>query len=525
MSAAAVARLAKGIRMKRAGPLVQMTVALVALTGTLLLLAHLFFGLLPDRDAQQMQLRKRLGESLAVQVAALLQLEEGRALELTLRNVVARDEAVRSLAIRRTDGRIVMQAGDHDAAWRATPGDRSRPDQVVVPLNAGSERWGSFEIAYRGDGRSALARWFGEPLVLTMLFLSSAGALVFGLYLRRVLQHLDPSSVIPERVQGAFDALAAGVVVLDARGRLLLANKAFRGMHAQAPALRTGSALSSVDWLADSLGEEPAGHPWTRALGARMASSGHSLVLAEGTPQARQLLVGSAPITDAGGHVRGCLTTFDDVTELHVANQRLRDAMSELSASKDEIERQNGELQRLATRDPLTGCLNRRAFHQAFESMLAQAREHGTALSCVMLDIDHFKSINDTHGHAIGDRVIQEVARKLNESARATDLVCRYGGEEFCVVVPGMDLSAVLLFADRVRERVERECGNGVREVEGLRVTVSVGVDALASPTQGAAALIDRADQALYRAKRSGRNRVCHLMGAEAAPAPAQEAH
>jgi diguanylate cyclase (GGDEF)-like protein len=496
--------------MKRASPLAQMTMALVSLTGVLVLMADLFFGVLPSPGEQSMQLRKGVSEALAVQVAALMQNDDRATLKKTMDNVVARTEGVRSLALRAADGTVVLQAGDHARAWKAAQADRSQPDQITVPMNASGARWGSFEIAFRAEEGNPVWRWFTQPLVLTMLFISGAGSVIFSLYMRRALQHLDPASVIPDRVQGAFDALAEGVVVLDTKGRVMMANKAFQKLHADAAQVRPGMALSSVAWLASSLQRDLQDHPWARALSERKGNTGHTLQVATGTEHARQLVVNCAPIADASGEVRGCIATFDDITELHRSNAQLRAAMGELSASKTEIERKNEDLFRLATRDPLTGCLNRRAFFEAFEPLLAEAAVQHRPLSCLMLDIDHFKSVNDTHGHPVGDRVIQEFAKKLQQAARATDLVCRYGGEEFVIVVPGLTASETLAFGERIRERIERECGQGVREVPGLRVTVSVGVHSLSkAATESGHSMVDLADQALYQAKRSGRNRVC----------------
>ena len=501
--------------MKRASPLAQMTMALVSLTGVLVLMADLFFGVLPSPSEQAMQLRKGVSETLAVQVAALMQTDDRATLKLTMDNVVARTENVRSMALRAADGTVVLQAGDHARAWKPLQTDGSQPDQITVPLNASGARWGSFEIAFRTDEGNPVWRWLTQPLVLTMLFVSGAGSLIFSLYMRRALQHLDPASVIPDRVQGAFDALAEGVVVLDTKGRVMMANKAFRNLHADAAQLRAGVALSSMAWLASSLQRDVQDHPWARAVSERKANTGHTLQVAAGEDHARQLVVNCAPITDPSGTVRGCIATFDDITELHRSNAQLRVAMGELSASKTEIERKNEDLFRLATRDPLTGCLNRRAFFDAFEPMLSQAAVDAVPLSCLMLDIDHFKSVNDTHGHAVGDRVIQEFARKLQAAARATDLVCRYGGEEFVIVVPGLNAAEALAFGERLRERVQRECGASVREVANLEVTVSVGVCSLRSASMqsttvyNAHQMVDFADQALYEAKRGGRNRVC----------------
>lgn len=495
--------------MKKPSPLVQMTLALVGLCGTLVLLADLFFGVVPDHGAQAMELRKRVSEALAVQVAALLQTDDQATLQRTLDSVAARTADVRSLAVRRVDGSIVVAAGDHRRHWRGGDLQASHPEQVTVPLNANGGRWGGLEVAFAEPGQGFVQRWLSEPLVVLLLFLSAAGSVAFGLYMRRALQHLDPSSVIPERVQGAFDSMAEGVVALDARGRVLLANRHFRELHPEAADVKIGKALSDLHWLAEDLSRDRTEHPWARTMLERSATAGFTLDIRRGGPDLKKLVINCAPITDPGGSVRGCLVTFNDVTPLHRANEALREAMAALTASKEEVERQNEQLERLATRDPLTGCLNRRAFHEAFDLLLTEARATGAPLSCVMLDIDHFKRVNDTHGHSIGDRVIQEVAKKLLDCTRSADLVCRYGGEEFSVVLPGLDLAAATAFAERVRERIDLECGPGVREVDALRVTVSLGIETLSREIAVGPALIDRADQALYRAKRGGRNRVC----------------
>lgn len=511
--------------MKPLGPLFKLTLALVALCSTLVMLADLFFGLMPDRAAQTLALRKNVAEAVAVQVAALLEGDDQRALQRTLAGVAARTQGVLSLGVRRADGVLVMQAGDHAKTWRNVDADRSQPDQLSMALHSGDQRWGTFEIAFKGTPGNGVPQWLTEPVVIMLLFLSTAGTLAFGLYMRRALQHLDPASVIPERVQGAFDAMAEGVVVLDVRGRVLLANKAFRALHADAGALRLGHSLSILPWLASALPEDGSTHPWARAMVERTANAGHTLELSDEGNGTRRLVVNCAPVTDTSGRVRGCLTTFSDVSELHRSNQTLRVTLAELSAAKDQVQLKNEELKRLATRDPMTGCLNRRAFNEEFEPMFQSARARATPLSFVMLDIDHFKRVNDNFGHAVGDRVILEVAKKLQDASRTGDLVCRYGGEEFCVVVPGLDLAQAMAFAERVRVKVERECAAALRDIEGLRVTISLGVDVLTAQVPSPSVLIDRADQGLYRAKRTGRNRVCAFEPGSSAAEPVSSPH
>jgi diguanylate cyclase (GGDEF)-like protein len=509
--------------MKRPSPLIQMTMALVALCSTLVILGSLFLDTMPDRGAQQRAVRKAVGEALAVQLAEMLRRDDPREIEKAMTTIAARTDGLRSVGVRRADGTLVLHTGAHAQSWKLGEQEQSRAEQITVPLAAEGQRWGRVELAFAADDTHPVLAFFKEPLVQMLLFLGVAGWLVFGLYMRRALQHLDPASVVPERVQGAFDAMAEGVVVLDSRGRVMLSNRAFRGLHPQLAEVPTGSSLAALPWLSQCLPEDVAQHPWSRAMAERTANAGTALEAGQGDDK-RQLVLNAAPISDAGGAVRGCMVTVNDMSALHRANEALREAMNALAGSKQEVEQKNLELERLATRDPLTGALNRRAFHAAFEQMLRDAQRNASTLTCLMVDIDHFKNINDSHGHGVGDRVIQEVARKLQESVRGTDLLCRWGGEEFCIVVGGLDAAASTEFAERVRMRIERECGAGVREVSGLRVTASLGVEMLSRQADSTAVLIERADQALYRAKRNGRNRVAMPVGdAPAAAWPATQ--
>ena len=492
----------------RLTPLLRITLALISLTATLFVLADLFFKVLPDRVTQTMQVRTRVGEALAAQVAALLPRHDRESLEASLTAILEHTEELASIGVRRTDGAVVLRAGDHERKWHSPLGGRSTLDQVVVPLHVGDQQWGQLELRFRPDERAFVRRWLAEPLVVTLLFISIAGALMYWLYLRRALQHLDPASVIPERVQSAFDAMAEGVVVLDARGRILLANNVFRGLHGDAPEPLIGATLSMLSWLEAELPRDADEHPWMKAIRDHTSHTGFTLDIGANVEAGRKMVVNCAPILDARGGARGCLTTFDDVTALHRSNERLRELLVELAESKNETKKKNEELERLATRDPLTGTLNRRVFYEVADKLFVQACEKGTELSCILVDIDQFKSINDRFGHSIGDRVIQEVARRMQVCVRTMDLVFRYGGEEFCIVLPGAELETALEIAERMRGSIESDCGPGIREVLGLQVTASFGVASLESRPANLSQMVDWADQALYQAKHAGRNRV-----------------
>ncbi|MDP3699675.1 MAG: sensor domain-containing diguanylate cyclase [Hylemonella sp.] len=174
-----------------------------------------------------------------------------------------------------------------------------------------------------------------------------------------------------------------------------------------------------------------------------------------------------------------------------------------LAASNAQVEEQNRHLSELSLSDPLTGLKNRRALELAAQQW--QLREgEGAAASLLMVDVDHFKRINDLHGHPEGDRALIAVARQLQASARGTDLVARYGGEEFVIWLPDADAQAAARVAQRVHEHIER-----VRTAAG-HITVSVGL--VSGPHEAApdflARLVKRADEAVYAAKSQGRNRT-----------------
>ncbi|MCW5697799.1 MAG: PleD family two-component system response regulator [Bauldia sp.] len=162
----------------------------------------------------------------------------------------------------------------------------------------------------------------------------------------------------------------------------------------------------------------------------------------------------------------------------------------------------------MAITDGLTGLHNRRYFERHLDTLVEQAADRGRPLSLLILDVDHFKAINDTLGHGAGDEVLTEFSRRLRGAVRGIDLACRYGGEEFVVAMPDTDPALAYLVGERLRLKIAGEPFAVGAGVEPVKVTVSIGVAALAGPEDTPKALIERADAALYQAKRAGRNRV-----------------
>ena len=181
--------------------------------------------------------------------------------------------------------------------------------------------------------------------------------------------------------------------------------------------------------------------------------------------------------------------------------------MRQLQQSEEEISNQNRELKYLASHDSLTGCLNRRAFFEQFSKVMVEARQHGTKLTCMMADLDHFKQVNDTYGHAVGDQVIVGMAQVLQEAAGETGFVGRYGGEEFCIVLPNLNEEHSQMAAETIRNAVLSRSPNWLKQT-AKHVTSSIGVALLPKESCTVGEIVDWADQALYHAKDTGRNKV-----------------
>lgn len=176
---------------------------------------------------------------------------------------------------------------------------------------------------------------------------------------------------------------------------------------------------------------------------------------------------------------------------------------------------------RLASVDSLTGLGNRAALDSALHRELRLAERHGHEFSLLLIDVDHFKQINDRWGHSRGDRILKEVGKAIGHACRDTDLVYRYGGEEFVVLLSGTDSSGARVIAERLRQAVQ----NWMTDAERLSVTVSIGVSYRNPEGETSIhSLFDRADQALYRAKAQGRNRVAMELGCDTGEAPRVQA-
>ena len=479
------------------------------LGGMLALLAVVFvviaalLGLLPDRLGLTGTARAQQLELVAHDARRYTETGDEEGLARLVTHLVDRGLAAGSYA-RRDDGSLLTVAGAVDLKRIAKPDD---PDFALIELNGKSGAWGRLGVALPPLQRG----WpgpLGHPLVQLCAFIGLSTFGCFTLYIRRVLSSQDPAAVMPDRVRTVMNGLVEGVVLLDVHLRIVHSNWAFaRNFDTPAEDLR-GRNLSAFQWSALRPGQAHDGLPWEIAFKTGKQQVDGTVVLTTAQHGRRIYSVNVTPMFDARRQARGALATFDDRTAVFAKNAELRRALAALDRQRNEISKQNEELKGLATRDSLTGCLNRRAFLEIFEAELLSAQKRGYNLACLMCDIDRFKTINDTYGHSVGDRVIEQAAKLLQTAVRENDHICRYGGEEFCVLLPGLTSGEAATIAERMRATFETQMTSLAQLPETSPITASFGITDLLRGAQTLSELIDQADSALYRSKETGRNRV-----------------
>lgn len=211
-------------------------------------------------------------------------------------------------------------------------------------------------------------------------------------------------------------------------------------------------------------------------------------------------------VRDKNGNPQHIQSLVRDISRRKEGQNALKEANEQLSLQVAEVERLQEKLRDQALRDPLTGLFNRRYLSETLEREIARAWRENSHLSILVSDIDHFKIINDTYGHQVGDRFLVEVACLITRMIRGSDIVCRYGGEEFLLILPGTTTAAARLRAEEIRQK----CAEIIIQHEGkdLSVTISLGVATYPDHGEEGEEIMIKADKALYKSKSTGRNRV-----------------
>jgi len=484
-------------------PIIRITVGLLLLTISILLIGDML-GLVPNQDKNKIETRKMMSESLAIQISTEVGSNRIQSVIMLLKALVERNEDILSIGLRNISEKTILETQGHQKYWK----DNEGINNVKVPIFGKKGRWGTLEVSYKPFGSFYEDLITGRSLVTMILFLLFSGSLSYWIFLRRVLSELDPGSVVPDRVRSALDTLMEGLVILDPSERIIFVNTAFQKRINLHEKELLGRNLSELSWEIDKneLSLENKKLPWTTLFETEEIPVLKDLKFRLTDDEILTFNVNVAPIKEPNQKIKGAIVTIDDVTELERKNRELAETLNMLELTKEEISRQNLELIDLATKDPLTGLLNRRALFEGFNSLLIEARNCADIVSCIILDIDHFKLVNDTYGHGIGDEVIRIFAKILQDGAGTDDLVGRYGGEEFVIVCPGLTEEEAAKEADKIRIKVCEKIHDGLPE--DLWIAASFGVASTLSDEWKSDNLIDLADKALYIAKKYGRNRV-----------------
>ena len=316
--------------------------------------------------------------------------------------------------------------------------------------------------------------------------------------------------LLPVARDVVVESMSDGVIVLDTARRVVDCNQAALRMLGTGEIVPIGRRIDDVwqAWRDLETAATTADHRSTREIRAPGAATSY-------------LEVQTVPVLPRRNHAGGVLLLLRDITDRRQAETALQTANAHLQAQLAENLILQERLREEAIRDPLTGLYNRRFLHETLFRELAHATREGSPLTVVIIDIDHFKRLNDRYGHQIGDLVLQALATLLRTTTRGEDVVCRYGGEEFVIVLPGASLVDAMVRvevwrADFTRLNLSAEAGR-------LTATFSAGVADFPAAGRSGDDLIRAADQALYVAKGAGRNRVVAWRAARPLTSPARE--
>ncbi|MDW5416827.1 diguanylate cyclase [Iodobacter sp. CM08] len=248
-----------------------------------------------------------------------------------------------------------------------------------------------------------------------------------------------------------------------------------------------------------------------QAFAHSVISTGQSLLNQEGAitthdGKLTHISLNHVPLLATDGSVIGIVGAYEDITQRKNTFDALQDAKIKLETKLEEIEALQDKLLEAAIRDPLTGLYNRRYLTETLDIMLAQATRNDMQLRAVMIDIDHFKAVNDTHGHATGDEALKYLAQFLATQSRTSDIVCRLGGEEFLILMMGATAENAQIKVDKYREDFANLTISHQQKI--INLTFSAGIATYPQHTENSKTLLEYSDLALYVSKHNGRNRV-----------------
>lgn len=304
--------------------LTMLVVSLILMSGSL--------GILPDGHYAQMEHRVALCESIAFSGTVFLQDEDFGSIGAMLSFISERsDGKVLSAGVRSADGDLIIDVHGHESKWVRTGDQRSTETQMQIPLLKGDgEPWGTVEVRFAPLTTPGIVGWLTSPVVRLVLFVGLLSHVLFQFYLGKVLQQLDPSRVVPQRVKQTFDTFAGGLVLIDAKERIALANRKFGECVGRSADKLQGVRISRIPWVYDDQGDKS---PWAAALEDGQARYSHTIRLPGDGGRMRTLMVNCAPVLGQEGERRGGLISFEDITPLEETKAALEESKKAAEAA------------------------------------------------------------------------------------------------------------------------------------------------------------------------------------------------
>ena len=357
----------------------------------------------------------------------------------------------------------------HDLLDQSTPGV-----QIVFVIGS---------IGLIGLWHSRLIRWIAEPIA--------------------------KAESLSGQIRETLNAMPEGLMVTNRRNRIMMANETLLTAMGLSSDEVIGKRPESLPWVT-SEGTRQSDMPWKQAV--RVAQAKQEQLMRYKVPDGseRYFSINASPVLGDQSRREGAVVTIRDVTQIEAHRADVERMVMRLRFSRDEVRSQNRELKILADQDPLTGCLNRRAFFDVFGAAFEQAVQSGSSIACMMIDVDHFKQVNDRYGHPRGDEVLKAVALTLRQTFIPSSVVGRYGGEEFCVVLPQVCMTKASDLAEQVRSQIQNI---PFGDEPSMRLSASIGISGLRAGVATMEDMIRQADECLYQAKRNGRNQVVNRDG------------
>ncbi len=484
--------------MRKVNPRHKILVTLIVLSLSPVVIAA-SIGLIDLENRSLMSKREDACRALANQCSEILERFGPASFPMRVENIVEEQAELKSLKIERSDGiricEIDLPTRDEPSWWkRYLPRQESEADTLTIPISKNGAAWLSIQADF------VPLYWHETPLgrLLSVSgFIALLNLISFGLFLKRTLSFMDPKNAVPTRVRNTLDTISSGIVLLDCDARIMVINDAFSTACQVTREQCIGGNLDQFDW--NQQDDQPL--PWHQAFETKLACT-KTVELKSQNSGLQVFNTNATPIFDASDALAGVLVSFENVTQIEAQRKDLLKAFRELEINKEQIRRQNDALRELASRDALTGAHNRRALFEFLDDCWCNKEQYTDGIIGIMMDVDHFKKLNDVHGHAVGDAVLKDVVKVAKAAIESEGFFGRYGGEEFCIILPGYKIENGLKLAEKVRIAIESNLA------VPYAVTTSVGVSSSIFDAATSQGLIEQADKALYAAKHLGRNQT-----------------